>query len=109
MEGSQNLYLTIERELQQYGEELFQNKRGGIVAIEPKTGEVLALVSAPSYDPNILVGRKRSKNFRKLVLDTIGKPLFDRGLQAQYAPGSPFKALNALVALQEKVIDTETE
>ena len=56
VEGSQNLYLTIERELQQYGEELFQNKRGGIVAIEPKTGEVLALVSAPSYDPNILVG-----------------------------------------------------
>ena len=109
VEGSQNLYLTIERELQQYGEELFQNKRGGIVAIEPKTGEVLALVSAPSYDPNILVGRKRSKNFRKLVLDTIGKPLFDRGLQAQYAPGSPFKALNALIALQEKVIDPETE
>ena len=109
VEGSQNLYLTIERELQQYGEELFQNKRGGIVAIEPKTGEVLALVSAPSYDPNILVGRKRSKNFRKLVLDTIGKPLFDRGLQAQYAPGSPFKALNALIALQEKVIDAEKE
>ena len=55
MEGSQKPYLTIERELQQYGEELFQNKRGGIVAIEPKTGEVLALVSAPSYDPNIPV------------------------------------------------------
>ena len=109
VEGSQNLYLTIERELQQYGEELFQNKKGGIVAIEPKTGEVLALVSAPSYDPNILVGRKRSKNFRKLVLDTIGKPLFDRGLQAQYPPGSPFKALNALIALQEKVIDPENE
>ncbi len=109
VEGAQNLHLTIDRELQQYGEELFQNKRGGIVAIEPKTGEVLALVSAPSYDPNILVGRKRSKNFRKLVLDTIGKPLFDRGLQAQYAPGSPFKTLNALIALQEGVIDTEME
>lgn len=108
VEGAQNLVLTIDRELQQYGEELLQNKRGGIVAIEPKTGEVLSLVTAPGYDPNILVGRKRSKNFRKLVMDTLAKPLFDRGLQAQYAPGSPFKTLNALIALQEGVIDTET-
>ena len=108
MKGAQNLVLTIDRELQQYGEELLQNKRGGIVAIEPKTGEVLSLVSAPCYDPNILVGRKRSKNFRRLVLDTLAKPLFDRGLQAQYAPGSTFKTLNALIALQEGVIDTET-
>jgi penicillin-binding protein 2 len=107
-EGAQNLYLTIDRELQQYGEELFKNKKGGIVAIEPKTGEVLSLVSAPSYDPNILVGRKRSKNYRKLALDTLAKPLFDRCLQAQYAPGSPFKSLNALIALQEGVIDKET-
>jgi penicillin-binding protein 2 len=107
-EGAQNLYLTIDRELQQYGEELFRNKRGGIVAIEPKTGEVLSLVSAPSYDPSILVGRKRSKNYRKLALDTLAKPLFDRSLQAQYAPGSPFKSLNALIALQEGVIDKET-
>jgi penicillin-binding protein 2 len=108
MEGAQNLYLTIDRELQQYGEQLFQNKRGGIVAIEPKTGEVLSLVSAPSYDPSILVGRKRSENYRKLALDTFAKPLFDRSLQAQYAPGSPFKSLNALIALQEGVIDKET-
>ena len=107
-EGAQNLYLTIDRELQQYGEELFKNKKGGIVAIEPKTGEVLSLVSAPSYDPNILVGRKRSKNYRKLALDILAKPLFDRCLQAQYAPGSPFKSLNALIALQEGVIDKET-
>lgn len=109
VEGAQNLTLTIDKELQQYGEELLQNKRGGIVAIEPQTGEVLSLVTAPSYDPNILVGRKRSNNFRKLVLDTLAKPLFDRGLQAQYAPGSPFKTLNALIALQEGVIDTETK
>ena len=72
-EGAQNLYLTIDRELQQYGEELFKNKKGGIVAIEPKTGEVLSLVSAPSYDPSILVGRKRSENYRKLALDTFAK------------------------------------
>jgi penicillin-binding protein 2 len=108
MKGAQNLILTIDRALQQYGEDLLQNKRGGIVAIEPKTGEVLSLVSAPSFDPNILVGNKRSENYRKLALDTLAKPLFDRGLQAQYAPGSPFKTLNALVALQEGVIDSKT-
>jgi penicillin-binding protein 2 len=107
-EGAQNLILTIDSELQRYGEELLKNKRGGIVAIEPRTGEVLSLVSAPSYDPSILVGRKRSKNYRKLALDTLAKPLFDRGLQAQYAPGSPFKTINALVALQEGVIDYKT-
>ena len=108
MKGAQNLILTIDRALQHYGEDLFQNKRGGIVAIEPQTGEVLSLVTAPSYDPNILVGRKRSENYRKLALDTLAKPLFDRGLQAQYAPGSPFKTLNALIALQEGVIDSKT-
>lgn len=108
-EGAQNLILTIDSELQRYGEELLKNKRGGIVAIEPRTGEVLSLVSAPSYDPSILVGRKRSKNYRKLALDTLAKPLFDRGLQAQYAPGSPFKTINALVALQEGVIDDKTD
>lgn len=106
--GAQNLILTIDSELQRYGEELLKNKRGGIVAIEPRTGEVLSLVSAPSYDPSILVGRERSKNYRKLALDTLAKPLFDRGLQAQYAPGSPFKTINALVALQEGVIDDKT-
>jgi penicillin-binding protein 2 len=85
-----------------------RNKRGGIVAIEPEPGEVLSLVSAPSYDPNLLVGRMRSKNYRNLTLDSISKPLFDRGLQAQYAPGSPFKTLNALIALQEGVINSNT-
>ena len=104
--GAQNLILTLDLELQEYGEKLLRNKRGGIVAIEPETGEVLSLVSAPSYDPNLLVGRMRSKNYRNLTLDSISKPLFDRGLQAQYAPGSPFKTLNALIALQEGVINS---
>ena len=106
--GGKNLILTLDSELQEYGELLLQNKRGGIVAIEPKTGEVLSLVSAPSYDPNLLVGRMRSKHYRELAIDSISKPLFDRGLQAQYAPGSPFKTLNALIALQEGVIDSNT-
>ena len=106
--NSNNLTLTIDLDIQEYGEKLMKNKWGGIVAIEPKTGEVLALVSAPSYNPNLLIGRERSKNYSKLSLDTISKPLFDRGLQAQYAPGSPFKTINALVALQEGTINDKT-
>ena len=100
-----NISLTIDLDLQKYGESLFKNKRGGIVAIEPNTGEILTLVTAPSYDPNILLGRKRSINYNELANDTISKPLFDRGLQAQYSPGSPFKVLNALIGLQEEVIN----
>lgn len=97
---------TIDSELQEYGEKLMVNKRGGIIAIEPKSGEILAMVTAPNYNPNLLVGRVRSKNFTKLYNDSINKPLFDRGLQAMYEPGSPFKTLNALIALQEGVIST---
>ncbi|MGV3698078.1 penicillin-binding protein 2 [Flavobacterium sp.] len=100
-----DITLSIDAELQKYGEELMINKRGGIVAIEPKTGEILALVTAPSYDPAILVGRQRSKNYTMLYHDSIAKPLYDRGLLAEYTPGSPFKILTGLVALQEGVID----
>ena len=106
---AKDINLTLDALLQEYGEYLMQNKRGGIVAIEPSTGEILALVSAPSYDPNLLVGRNRSKNYRKLAQDTLAKPLFDRGLQALYPPGSPFKTLNALIALQEGVITPKTQ
>lgn len=67
------------------------NKRGGIVAIEPKTGEILSLVTAPSYNPSILVGRQRSKNYTQLYRDSIAKPLYDRGLLAEYPPGSPLR------------------
>ncbi len=102
-----DLTITIDETLQAYGEKLMKHKHGGIVAIEPGTGEILSLVTAPSYDPALLVGRKRSANFTKLYYDTISKPLYDRGLQAQYPPGSPFKTLNALIALQENVIDTD--
>ena len=98
--------LTIDSELQAYGELLMKHKRGGIIAIDPRTGEILAMVSGPSYNPNLLVGRDRSKNFSKLYRDTIAKPLFDRGLKAQYPPGSPFKVINALIGLQEGVVET---
>ena len=101
----EDINLTLDMILQQYGEELMINKRGGIVAIEPSTGEILALVTAPSYDPAILVGRQRSKNYTLLYRDSIAKPLYDRGLLAEYPPGSPFKILTGLVGLQEKVIE----
>ena len=100
--------ITIDIKLQKYAEDLMANKRGGIVAIEPSTGEILALVSTPTYDPNLLVGRERSKNYTMLDNDIYEKPMFDRALLAQYPPGSPFKVLNALIGLQEEVITTET-
>ncbi len=100
-----DLQLTLDIDLQTYGEELMNGKRGGIVAIEPSSGEILTLVTAPSFDPSLLVGRKRSKNFTKLYYDTIAKPLYDRGLLAEYPPGSPFKVINALIALEEGVIN----
>ena len=102
--AGKDIKITIDAELQAYGELLMKNKRGGIIAIEPKTGEILVMVSAPTYDPNSLVGRKRSKNFTKLYNDSIAKPLFNRSLQGVYEPGSPFKLMNALIALQENVI-----
>ncbi|KIA99033.1 MULTISPECIES: penicillin-binding protein 2 [unclassified Flavobacterium] len=104
----EDINLTIDAELQKYGEELMINKRGGIVALEPKTGEILALVTAPSYDPGILVGRQRSKNYTLLYHDSIAKPLYDRGLLAEYPPGSPFKILTGLIGLQEQVINENT-
>jgi len=98
----------IDLDLQEYGELLMKNKRGSIVAIEPKTGEVLALVSTPNYDPGLLVGRVRSDNFAKLQADTLRNPLFNRALMALYPPGSTFKPINGLIGLQEGVISAET-
>ena len=88
--------------------ELMKNKFGSIIAIEPSSGEILALVNSPGYDPNLLVGRDRSENYNNLNLDSIGKPLFERGLQGQYPPGSTFKIINALIGLEENVIQEET-
>ncbi|KGO94131.1 penicillin-binding protein 2 [Flavobacterium subsaxonicum] len=107
VQGS-DITLSLDAELQKYGESLMFEKRGGIVAIEPKTGEILALVTAPSYDPSLLVGRDRSKNYTALFNDSISKPLYDRGLLAEYPPGSPFKILTGLIGLQEEVIDENT-
>jgi len=103
-----DIYLTLDHDLQAYGEKLMRNKIGSIVAIEPSTGEILSMVSSPSYNPALLVGRIRSENFQKLSQDTL-KPLFNRALMAQYPPGSTFKVVNALVGLQEGVVSYETE
>ncbi len=105
--NGKDLTITIDEELQSYGQKLMENKRGGIVALEPATGEILALVTAPNYKPELLVGRKRSPNYTKLLRDTIAKPLFDRGVKGAYPPGSPFKAITALIGLQEGVVDTQ--
>jgi penicillin-binding protein 2 len=98
----------IDLDLQEYGEKLMQNKSGSIVAIEPKTGDILAFVSSPNYDPGLLVGRVRSENFAKLQADTVFKPLFNRASMAKYPPGSTFKPINGLIGLQEKVIVPST-
>ncbi len=98
-----NLMLSIDAELQAFGEKLMQNKLGAIVAIEPSTGEILAAVSGPTYDPNLLTGANLYKNWKKLQQDK-NKPLFNRALQAAYPPGSIFKILNGLIAAQEKTM-----
>ena len=98
-----NLISTIDLTLQQYAEKLLEGKVGSLVAVEPSTGEILSIVSAPSYDPNLLSGRKFSENFQKLSSDTL-VPLFNRPIMAMYPPGSMFKTIQALIALQENVI-----
>ena len=107
-EAGNDLYLSIDRATQQVAEQLMQNKIGSIVAIEPKTGEVIAMVSAPNWDPRRLVGKERSANYQQLLKDT-NKPLMNRATQAQYAPGSTFKILQALVALQNGSITPHTK
>ncbi len=100
--------LTIDKDLQEYGEKLMHGKWGGIVAIEPSSGEILTMISGPTYDPSLLVGRKRSANYSKLHYDSISKPTFDRSISFEKSPGSPFKAINALIALQEGAITPST-
>lgn len=103
-----NLQGTLDLELQAYGEKLMQNKVGAIVAIEPETGEILAMISAPTYDPNLLTGEGKqvTRNFLALQRDP-NKPLFNRAAMAAYPPGSTFKVVEALLGLQEEVVTPE--
>lgn len=105
--SGRNLKLGIDIELQQYAESLMRGKLGAVVAIEPQTGEVLALVTSPSYDPALLVGRDRGKNY-KALRDNPYKPLLDRSIQGAYPPGSTFKPGQGLILLQEGIITTGT-
>ena len=104
----EDLYLGLDIKTQQLAETLMLGKIGSVVAIEPKTGEILALVSSPNWDPRSLVGQARSENYQKLLNDP-NKPLMNRATQAQYSPGSTFKILQALIGLQEKVITPHTQ
>lgn len=106
-EQGKNLYLSLDAELQAFGEELMQNKIGSIVAIDPRTGGILAFITSPVYDPNLLVGRVRGENFANLNKDTL-KPLLNRAIMGTYPPGSTFKMVNALVGLQESVLGEYT-
>ena len=104
----QDIITTIDLDLQQYGEFLMEGKKGSIVVVEPSTGEILSFVSAPTYDPNLLSGREFGNNFMELQKDT-NDVLFNRPIMAdQYPPGSIFKLLQSLIALQEKVITPST-
>lgn len=104
----QDILCTIDADLQEYGEKLMKNYKGSVVAIEPSTGEILVLISSPSYNPSLLVGRQRTSNYLLLQNDSL-EPLFNRPLMANYPPGSTFKTINGLVALQEKVISIDTK
>lgn len=105
--AGEKLISSLDYRIQKLGEQLMQNKKGSIVAIEPSTGEILCFISSPGYDPNLLVGRERGNNYIKLLRDET-KPLFVRPLMAQYPPGSIFKAVEALIAQQENLIFPET-
>lgn len=102
-----NLTLSIDLELQKLGERLMQNKLGAIVAIEPSTGEILCMVTSPTFDPRFLVGRQRGKRHKELSRDPM-KPLLNRAIMGTFPPGSTFKTSQALTFLQEGIITPQT-
>ena len=103
-----DIYLGLDAQLQAYGERLMNGKIGSIVAIEPKTGQILAFVTSPTYDPNLLVGRVRGENYN-LLLNDPEKPLINRAISGTYPPGSTFKMVNGLIALQSGSITPATQ
>lgn len=105
-QSGESIHLTIDLELQQYAEKLMAGKVGSVVAIEPSTGRILALVSAPSYDPQLLSGKSLSKNFPILNKDE-NKPFLNRPLQARYPPGSMFKTIQGVIAMHEGVVSAD--
>jgi penicillin-binding protein 2 len=102
--SGQKVYSSLDIEIQRLGEELMKNKVGSIVAIEPATGEILAYVSSPGYDPNMMVGRSQGNNYMD-IFGQPNRPFLNRPIAGRYSPGSSFKPLDALIGLQEGVID----
>ena len=105
--AGRNLTLGIDVNLQSLGEYLMANKKGSIVALDPATGEVLCMVSSPTYDPRMMIGRQRSKNHALLAANEQ-KPLLNRSIMGQYPPGSTFKTSQALTFLSEGIVTTGT-
>lgn len=103
--AGRNLYTSMDIEVQRMAEKLLTNKIGSVVALNPKTGSIIAMASGPTYDPNELTGAQRRKNFSRMFLDTA-KPLYNRAIKGQYPPGSTFKPLGGLIALDEGIINT---
>jgi penicillin-binding protein 2 len=106
--AGKDLVLGLDADLQAYGEALMNGKTGSIVAIEPSSGEILSLITSPSFDPNLLVGRVRGQNYKALQQDSL-KPLINRAISGSYPPGSTFKMINALTALNIGAINEHTE
>lgn len=104
--AGRNLFTSIDVEVQQLAEQLLQNKIGSAVAINPRTGGIISMVSSPTYNPNVLTGNARRKNWGRMVMDTA-KPMYNRAIKGQYPPGSTFKPLGALVALDQGLIDAD--
>lgn len=104
----ENLVTTLDSDLQEYAYKLMQGKRGGIIAIEPSTGEIILKVSSPGYDPELMIGLDRGKNYKLLQQDK-SLPLFDRTLQSTYPPGSTFKTLQALIGLELGVVTPDSK
>ncbi len=105
--AGKNFTSSLDADLQEYGEKLMLNKIGGIVAIEPESGEILCLISSPNYDPNLFVGQKLAKNYGKVAVRN-DKPLYNRALKSPQPPGSTFKPVSALIGLQEGVLKPNT-
>ena len=108
MISGKDLVLTIDYDLQRMAQEMLVNKRGAIVAIDPNNGEILAMATGPDIDPNLFTGPEKTKNLYRLQMDSMNRPMFDRSIQAAYPPGSTFKLVTALSAMQMGVMTPST-
>ena len=108
MISGKDLVLTIDYDLQRMAQEMLVNKRGAIVAIDPNNGEILAMATGPDIDPNLFTGPEKTKNLYRLQMDSMNRPMFDRSIQAAYPPGSTFKLVTALSAMQMGVMTPTT-